>query len=144
VKVEFLLHYRPAQAASKPKLSLSRLAGKSPAPPALSEEPPTLEWNERIIEINHTRRERWVASFDMYQLNPASPTLRVWRRRYIGVASNEPERRGSVRLLDNQQQPVMFHAPNATSRSKTGPRWIAIFPPAARPIASACCSRSAD
>jgi hypothetical protein len=73
-------------------------------------ETPKLEWREKIVFIDHDKKERWVFEHNMYSVNPASNTLRVWSSRYFlaydharGISSTI---RGSSRLFDKNGNPV--------------------------------------
>jgi hypothetical protein len=76
---------------------------------SFSEMPP-LEWNEKIVMIEHGNKTRWTFETNMYQHKPDSKTFIVWKSRYYiaydqanGQGSAHP---GSSRLLDKKGQPV--------------------------------------
>jgi hypothetical protein len=75
-------------------------------------EPPALEWHERIVMVDHHRREHWETIRDQARYAPMSPTLRVWRERYIAAYNAEEYiYPGKACVLDNNRRVVHFTQP---------------------------------
>jgi hypothetical protein len=69
-----------------------------------------LDWSEKIVMIEHQKRQRWVFETNMYAHKPTSQTLSVWNQRYIRAYSSATGLagygKGACRLLDNMLRPV--------------------------------------
>lgn len=106
VRIRFRLRYRPA------------LIGRFV-------DTPQLVWYEQITTKDHASRTFWSFEGNLFEHKRASPTLRVWSRRYleayratIGMWSVY---RGSSQLLDGNNVPVpvtAFGAVGATEREQ--------------------------
>ncbi len=81
-----------------------------PSPIGRFVEMPILDWHERFIMIEHHMQKRWMFESNMYEHNPGSRTLLIWRSRYFAAYDNAHGRRpielGSSRLLDKRGQQV--------------------------------------
>jgi hypothetical protein len=84
------------------------------------EEPPTLQWNEKISFLNHKKETFWDWSGDLYAFKRnRSVTFKPWRSRYYEayntamMASTHPLMlRGSVELLDERDRGIRItHLP---------------------------------
>lgn len=78
---------RPAMFGSQFTLSVQlshrpSAADLSSTPPPFNE-PPRLEWNERIITKNISAGEYWEWENDLYSFQPNAATFKAWRQRYI-------------------------------------------------------------
>ena len=81
----------------------------TPGPAGQWSEPPPFEWQEKIIMLEHSKQERWEDARDQARYAPLSPTLRVWRDRYLAAfQEGDYVYPGDARVLDNNNQPVHF------------------------------------
>ncbi len=78
-------------------------------------EPPNMEWNEVIMNVDFEKKEYWDLSGDFYTQKPESPTMAVWAQRYFRAslhAHNLPFRnsfgtqKGHSKLFDKKGAPV--------------------------------------
>ena len=77
------------------------------------QEPARLDWWEKCYEINHATGDWFEWEGNQYARKPNSVTLAPWPRRYIeayrkacGLPASSKMPKGSVQLLDKNEQPV--------------------------------------